>query len=368
MQRMSIGFILMLFLFSATAQNETDKNSGDEEFKVIKMPKFPIADFPKKSVHVSGITLLQLVRDSVRLGYVKKGIDNHAVQIKLTKDLTAFLQEQLDRMYKNDYKEDGIKILFVLKDLRIGERSAFMEMAYTKFNAEAYISTDGAQYLKATGIDTVFIRESGSDVTAWHGEDIQDAFKVLLKETLSIAKAGTASATAKSLEQITALNRPVMDLPILTASDYAEGAYASFEEFIQNKPSVNFFQPIAIDKKRVKFIQMKENNTADTLQLWGLCKKGELYKYEDGYLLPIEKQGNGFIISNYVKLADRRNANSFGLMFGLMGVLADEAIKSGAERKQKEKLMLVKSIPYIQKENKQPEACAIDMKTGELSF
>ena len=55
-------------------------------------------------------------------------------------------------------------------------------------------------------------------------------------------------------------------------------------------------------------------------------------------------------------------------MFGLLGIIGDEIIKAHEEKKQVEKLMFVKSIPYIKKENKQPEACCIDMKTGELAF
>lgn len=369
MKKITAAFILMFFIGSAKAQNENSKSNTEEEFKVIKMPKFPIADFPKKAVHVSVIEVVQLVKDSVRLGYVRKGLDNHVVQIKPAKNLTEFLQEQLDRMYKNDYKADGIKILFVLKELRLAERSAFMELAYTKFYATAYTSKDDKAYQEITSIDTILVRESGGDVTPWHGEDIQDAFKLLLKQTLADLKEGHAPATdAKSLAQIKAANEKQADIPILTATAYTEGAYVSFEEFIQNKPSVLIYQPVKEGKRKIRLVQMHENNQADTLNVWGLCKKGELYKYEEGFLIPIEKQENGFIISNYVKLASRRNNNNLGAMFGLLGMLGEELIKSANEKKQKEKLMLIKTIPYIRNENKQPEASCIDIKTGELSF
>jgi len=105
------------FLFSAKAQK--DKTPVEEEFKIIKMPKYPIADLPKNAVHISGVEVMQLVRDSVRLGYVKKGL-NIIVEIKPAKPLTAFLQEQMGKDDKDDYNKDGIKILFVLKELRLG--------------------------------------------------------------------------------------------------------------------------------------------------------------------------------------------------------------------------------------------------------
>jgi len=244
-----------------------------------------------------------------------------------------------------------------------------MEMTYTRFYATAYTPAEGVLYREITGIDTVFVRESGGDATSLHGENIQDALKVLLKQTLNVLKNGnTASAVTISLEQIRSLNDKGYDMPILNAKVYNEGAYASFEEFLQNKPSISTYLPVKFGKKKIKLIQMKDNNEADTLSVWGLCKNGELYKYEEDYLIPIEKQGNGFIISNYVKLSSRKNNNSLGLMFGLLGVIGDEIIKAQEEKKQTEKLMFVKSIPYIQKEHKQPEACCIDMKTGQLAF
>jgi len=170
-----------------------------------------------------------------------------------------------------------------------------------------------------------------------------------------------------SLEQIRSSNSTALDVPILNAKEYIDGAYASFEEFLQNKPSVLAYAPVKSGKRKIKFIQMKDNNQADTLAIWGLCKNGELYKYEEESLIPIEKQGRGFIISNYVVLSMRHNRNGLGVTYGLLGALADEIIKAHEEKVQTEKLMFVTSIPYI-KENKRPEACCIDMKTGELAF
>lgn len=368
MQRIVLSVLLIITVMFVNAQYNDDPSTEPEEFKVIKMPKFPIADFPKNSIKVAGIKLIQLVSDSVNLGYVLKGLDNHVVHIKPAKPLTPFLQEQITRMYKNDYKEGGVNILWVLKELRIGEKKGeFMEYAYTKFSADAYIEAPDDKYKLLTSVDTVLVKESSGDPTAWHGEDIQDAFRFFLKQTLKAA-AGEQQAQAISMEQISANSKQQLNVPILTAKEYNEGAYANFREFLNNKPSVLLYQPVTIEMRKVKLIQMNDNNQVDTLAVWGICKNGELYKYEEGYLIPIEKQGNGFIISNYVKLAGRKNHSSLGLMFGLAGVIGDELIKASREKKQTEKLMLIKSIPYIKSENKQPEASCIDMQTGELSF
>lgn len=363
--------ILMLCTFFANAQKEKKAVVEPEEFIIIKMSKFPIADFPKKSIPVSDIRVIQVVRDSIRMGYALKGMDGYVVTLKVAKPLTEVLQEQIKRMYKHGYKKEGAKIFWVVKDLRFGEKTAFMEYAYTRFNADAYISKDGNLFKKVCTIDTVFVTESGGDVTKWHGEDIENAFRVLLKRTLLIGNDMPEQNTAEmTIEQITRQAKQQIEIPILTDFKYREGAYANFEEFLQNKPSITDYEPVVIAKKKIKFIKTGQNDQKDTLGIWGLCKDGEIYKYYEESLIPIEKQGTGFIISNYVKNTNRHNRNLFFFAFagGIAGGLVGGAAVSLIANAAKNKLLLVKSIPYITKPNKQPVASCIDIKTGELSF
>jgi len=362
---------LLVMSFYTNAQDNKKSGSVPEEFINIKLAKFPIADFPKKSIAVSDIRLIQMVRDSVRMGYALKGMDNYVVTLRINKPLTEFLQDYIVKMYKNDYKKDGIKILWFLKDLRLGEKTAFMEYAYTRFNADAYVSKDGVLFKKACSIDTVFVNESGTDVSKWHGDDIENAFKVLLKRTLPVAKEIIEQpADELTAEQITGQFSQNLDVPILTDGDYNEGAYANFEEFLQNKPSIQYYHSIVVDKKSVKFAVTNPNNQVDTLDLWGICRGGEIYKYYEESLIPIEKQGTGFIISDFIKNSNRRNRNVFffSLMGGIAGGMVGGTVVGIAVNAAKNKLMLVKSIPYITKASKQPVASCIDMKTGELSF
>lgn len=361
----------MLFVYLANAQKEKSVIVEPEEFKTIKMAKFPIADFPKKSIPVSDIQVIQKVRDSFRVGYAFKGIDNYVVTLKTTKPLTAFLQEHIIRMYKNDCEKDGVKILWVVKDLRLAEKTAFMEYAYTRFNTDAYISKNGNLFKKVCTIDTVFVTESGGDVTSMHGNNIENAFKVLLKRTLKTGKDILELNTDEmTVAQITDQAQQQIDIPILTDLNYSEGAYANFEEFLQNKPSIIDFESVVIEKKKIKFVKPDKNNLKDTLEIWGLCKAGEIYKYHEETLIPIEKQGAGFSISNYIENTNRHNRNLFffGLVGGITGGLVGGTAVALAANAAKGKQLLVKSIPYITKPNKQPVASCIDMKTGELSF
>ena len=358
-----LSFLLILSVLFAHGQKETKNKVEPEEFKTIKMPKFPNADFPKKSIAVSDIRVIQLVRDSVRLGYTMKGLDNHIATMRPSKPLTEFLQDHVYKMYNSGLKDEGAIILWVVKDLRVGERTALMEHSYLRFNTDAYISKDSNHYKWLCTIDTVFVTESGADLTAWHGDDIENALKLLLKRTLVAAK-DTPGPTAgdMTIQQIIRNQNQQLDIPILVDNTYREGAYANFEEFRQNKPSIKDYQPVNIDKNNLRFVSTGENNKVDTLAIWGLCRNNQIYKYDDGVLVPIEKQQNGFVISGYIQKANSRNSN---IMFGAVvgGALGALVASSGSG-----KMLLVRSIPYITKSSKQPEASCIDMRTGELSF
>lgn len=354
-------------LFCCYTMLAQQKESTEAPLKVLKMPKFSIGSLPKKSIAVSGIEIIQTVWDSTRLGYVQKGAASYVAAIRPAKPLTIFLQEHFDKLYKDDFKTEGLKILWVVKDLRVSERTTMgSNLAYTRFNVSAYIGGKENNYAAVAEIDTVMIA-SGADVTAWHGERIESAFKLLLQRTLNNAKKIPVHSDTLTLDDILFAEKQKINIPILKVDTYTDGLYADFQEFVQNKPSVINYLPVAVEKNKVQFVTTNQNNQLDTLQAWGVCKDGEMYKYSEGNLIAIEKKGNGFIISDYVEQVSRRNSNAFAQAFigGLVGGIAGAAIVSSLGS-AKNKPCLVRSIPYITKNL--PEASSIDMSTGEWTF
>lgn len=357
-------FILIITCISAKAQ-PPENNIADEDninTKFIKMPKYPIADFPKKSLPISHIEVLQFIRDSVRLGYALKGVANQVAQIQPEKPLTSFLQQHVLKMYKDDFKKGGIKMLWVIKELRIGERINFGQYSYLKLKADSYISSNDDRYNLVYKIDTVFVTKSGGDVTAWHGQEIEDALKIILKESLKKAEDLKNGSADSPLDEITRLAKPEINYPILKDTQYVEGAYKNFEEFIQNKPSIYNYKPQTFYDGKTKFIIGFTDEKEKSITIWGICKKGEIYKFAEKQLVPIEKRGNNFIVSHYIEKSNKRNRGLFlgGLLGGVTGSLISLSLS--------EKIMSVKSIPYIKKSNQQPNASLIDMETGEFSF
>lgn len=199
-----------------------------------------------------------------------------------------------------------------------------------------------------------------------HGSDLENALRVLLKRTLLTAKNILEQPVeALTIKQIADKSLQKSVIPILTDSYYNEGAYVSFAEFLANNPSIKNYETVVGKRKKVKLVNTSENNK-DTLSVWGICKNGEIYKYYDEALIPIEKQGSGFIISGYVENTSRRNNNNFniGLATGLFmgpGIFITIIFNSG-------KPLLVESISYIDDPQKQPLATCIDVRTGNFSF
>lgn len=325
---------------------------------------------------------MQNLSDSVRMGYAHKGPEIGTLIFK--KPVTEILQKQVDRMYKHEYKKNGATLFWVINDLRFGAKLSAddysvkrlvptaIDCSFTRFNADAYISVDGNLFKKVCSIDTVFLI---LNVPSGHGADLEYALRVLLRRTLLTGKEVLENkADELTIEQIAYRSAQKSVIPILIDSNYRDGAYANYTEFLANNPSIKSYETVASKKKKVTIVSAAENSNKDTLNVWGICKNGEIYKYYQEFLIPIEKQGNGFVISGYVDKTSRRNNNyanasiagAFGGLYsGLVllnvGVTIAAVILSG-------KPLLVNSIPYIDETEKQPVATCIDMRTGNFSF
>ena len=152
-------------------------------------------------------------------------------------------------------------------------------------------------------------------------------------------------------------------------SNYQDGAYRSFAEFLANNPTIINYEPVIIEKNKIKISTERKNNQKDTIEIWGLCKGGEIYKYYEETLIPIERKNNDFVLSGYIDYKHRHNLALPALGLGVGVSLVTVAINIISLTKQAAaKLPLVKSISYIDDPKKQPIAICIDMKTGEFSF
>lgn len=357
----TLTFLLAAFLIqTAVAQDAVyDKNtdtSGDR--KTIRLKKYSFDDpLPGK---FTAIEVLPVMWDTARLGFVQVGMANKKIEAVPALPYGQFLQDYINSQYSEQLSPGGAHLLWAVKDLRINEKSfAMNERGYARLKADAYISADGKQYTLVAAFDTVVMR-NGVDVTTRHDENIARLLNMLLITSLDKGLPLLESHPATvSKEEVKAAQLAALRMPILDDASYTEGIYMSYDEFKANKPSITAFSAEKVKKKLVLYSLDANNNKVPVENAWGFCTKTELYKIDHKNMVPLEKSGNGFVISFYLREAKRRNNAIF--MSALVGGAAGALIAGGYT-----KAFLVTAIPYITKQ--QPEATALDMNTGELTL
>ncbi|TWW01899.1 hypothetical protein [Chitinophaga pinensis] len=356
---LTVSLLLVQFL-AAKAQYPTDNDlpAKSEKVKKIKLSS-QAADISAPAVPIAGITVIPACGDTLRLGFVQVGMANKRISAVPNKPWNAYLQDFADTRFKPALTASGAQLLWVVEDLRINERTfAMSEKAYVRLKANAYLSKDNAHYQHISTLDTVLLR-GGMDVTSKHDENIAEVFGLLWNKSIDAANTATENATL-TVTDIVSKEQNRFALPILQTTTYKPGVYKTYQEFLENKPSIEKFN---VEVKRRDVI-IQEVGTNDNIgpvveNPWGICKDGELYIYYKERLIPIEKSGNSFVISNYLEASNRRNQSLFwGGLIGGVGGAALGLTTSG--------LFNVETIPYITRQ--QPEATTLDIDNGTLMF
>lgn len=363
-RRITVCLLLLVHPIFSFAQD-----AGTEKAKIIKWPLYYKAKFPSDAPAVAAITVLPFTWDRERLGYVQKGMANAYASAVPQQPLPQFLQAYIQKQYAADYKGDGVHLLWLVNDLRISERTFFSsEYAFAKLKADVYMSEDSNTYRRISRFDTV-IRRGGLDVTNMHGQVMAETFHILLKQTLE--KLPTAMATTPTevytKKQIIEKKLALRSQPVLQVQSYNEGIYTNFEEFLQNDPAITQFSVINNDGDSRLYAMHSDGDSSLVKNAWGLSIGDELYHLAGGALIPLEREGDGFIISTYRDAVRRRNKSMFtgAMIGGALGGAIGGAIGAAAARNDRG-IYTVTSMPYLGK--KVPEARAIDMETGALTF
>lgn len=357
-------FAIIFSLFLSGSSSAQEENESTERVKKIKLEKYDFKKLSATAVPFSKINVVPSLWDSTSLGFVQVGLGNKKIRAVPGNDYTHYLQSYIDSQYSDMFSPGGAELLFIVKSLRINERTFSMsENAFVRLNAVAWISKkDSNLYSFVCNFDTVLLT-GGMDVTARHGRNIAKAFDLLLKKCVeNNGVNGTDSAFRYSRQEILAAADDRFNIPALKNEMMNDGVYVSFDDFLNNNPSIKDYN--VKEKKKKATIFAAGSNTE--LTPWGICRQGEVYKYMKGHLVAIERNDNSYIISDYLDNIKRRNK---GILWGaIIGGVAGGAIGGAVGSSigsSSGTIFYVGSIPYI---NKEPEASAIDMETGKFTF
>ncbi len=358
---------LFLFLFLITGAT----GFSQQIEKIITLPAGDKGSPVTINSSIGNIRLFQAMPDSSIFGYVQKGMGNRLVLAGPKKSITEDLQAYILEQYKEQFQPGGAELLIVIKDIRINERTfAMKERAYIHFLADSWISLNNdGKYLFASTLDTIF-KTGGMDVTASHGKNIAKSLNALISKA---ADNYSAEATNALLyEEVEEQVRKRLDVPLLREETYKPGLYATYDEFLQNNPSIDTYRMETSKKTGIRFFTAYGSESEKEVNPWGLSKNGELYVYHDKNLVPIERYQNSFVISAYVEARKRRNQSVLigALVGGMTGAIITSATGSGTyvyiPVTGQSRGMLLTDIPALGKE--QPEPSHLDFETGKLYF
>lgn len=344
---------------------ESNKKSGSTDSSssatTISLPGINPGEKASATINVSGIQVINGVSDSSLLGYVQTGMFNRWTEAGPDKPYTEYLQSYVDRRYSPMYRKDAVKLIWVIQELRISERTFSMsEKSFLHFKAISFAGTNDETFRLATELDTILVR-GGMDVTHKHGENIADALQILLDQSLLKVPNGADSVYTISAIRKKALQR--YNIPALQSKEHADGIYLTFKEFINDQPSISNIA-YSLDHNTVRFYQIDSSgNKTFVDKFWGVRKNGILYKQYYDLLIPVEQKQNSIALTSYLSQARRRNNAILASAVG--GGLIGGAI-AGAAAGGPGVLPLVENIPYIRK--KAPLATRVDIETGEFAL
>jgi hypothetical protein len=248
---------------------------------------------------------------------------------------------------------------------------------YTRLKADVYRKNEGRNYRKLISVDTLLSgRLTNPDgytvgITAVLDELYRTSLTVVYQaEKPENRLSATEAVNGLTETAIGAQAAAGTALPVLSSKSFVNGAYATFQEFLRNTPSITgplWAEPDTLaGNGHAKVFVLGEDSTARQLtNIWGVCFGGaELYKYENGQLIPIEKSGNGFILSRFQDPVIRRNQALYWRRVASYGWPDDTNPFS------RQRVLTVQQPDVVAKfiSKQLPVATRIDMSTGALTF
>lgn len=284
---------------------------------------------------VSAVQVITSLSDSTSLGY-KTGLSPDG-------NCTEWLQKYVSTQYKSSFTKEGRKLLWIVKDISVGNDVGNTDTWVLQLKADVYAATADNGYNPLFSIDTVLVGADYSTI-------IKDGMQALFVRS---AVTTADKKTSVPVSELVNKTRSKFNVKILKDSIYQQGIYLSFEEFKRNSPSLTNVLLDQNSEGKVTVYQLSSDSVRTPVDnAWGISIRNELYALKDGHLIPLEHLSDGMVLSKFRAPGQRRNQGSFWRNY------IDQNPFS-------EKIIFPVKMSSVQA---QPEATRIDMETGTLTF
>jgi hypothetical protein len=327
----------------------------------------------KISGEISGIDILQGGADNTTLGYIAATSGNETYRLTPEAKNTSWLNTLVTQRYS---RPGGKPLTWVVRSVSMTTDTSG-QYYFTHVKADVLRKGEANAYQKLMSVDTVLSgRLTNNNSFATGITNVLDALYLASANRIDAGKKNknrlpsSDILTEQTVEAAALEGSKQPALPVITDNTVVRGAYANFGEFVNNTPSVT--EPVwaepdaASGNGHVKLFSMKKDSSIHQLTaIWGICFGGnELYKYENGLLIPIEKSGNSFILSRYQEPAQRKNQAMYWRR------IAVKVWSGDSNPFDRNHAVVINNNQAAKKVNagRQPLATCIDMTTGELAF
>jgi hypothetical protein len=268
-----------------------------ETFDASKFKLFEVeVDAKRKDlpVHFSSITLIDNRADASKMGFVRAGTKNEDHRFVFPGKGLEYLSEKVNKMIEPYSTANGDMIELSLNSLWLSQtvkQSSVLKKAMLGSNdlsSNCYINAD------------VFVKEKDGtkhlgtiDTTLSTSGWIANACHRVLRRTL-LTTLEICDSFYRYREQLV-VNKPpehALSYPILLADKPVKGLYRTYQEFLDNKPSIREFYP---DTKAITRI-VKTPNLPDSMAMkcWGYSDETGTYINIDKDFYKLNRSGHTF--------------------------------------------------------------------------
>lgn len=295
-----IGLTLICVLSAITAHTQKLYQVSLQDFKI-----------DTKDISFTVSEILDARRDKNSIGIIQAGLNNKPYFAVFEKPGLEEIEELL--------KSSGLYSLNNGLTLRINALKISENQTFFKETAKAELSVDffiryEALYYYVTTIFTS-AEPKGVDATKIHDDNI-----VAVVEKALVMFSGQKnepkpdrSFTAEELLDVALTLRDPLSMPIMTGKKFNDGYYSSFEEFINNAPSID------IDCK-IKFSSPVSTICGDEAvevpTLYGFANNNKLYILYHHQFFELEKRKDTFYFNGPTKMSKGLTNNLTEAYFG----------------------------------------------------
>lgn len=276
--------------------------------------QLPLLTLNNNDSSISSIQIISNLEDSALIGILPSAFPNVRTNVVIQEGVQSWLQNYVSEQFSNTFQPGGKQLLWAFSDLRIGKDSSSVDInSFTSLTADIYVASQGEEYQLIGNFDTVMLSK---DANVDFGQNLAFVItrlyynSLLLSASMRPAQKKTNKATAK-LNNANALDtlQNTNDYAILNDTVYNTGVFTTFQEFLNDSPSViNFYAAIDAITKQVKLYKVLADSGAQLISgAWGISMRNELYCYYNNQLYAIEKRDNGFMLSKYIDYQTRKN-------------------------------------------------------------